>query len=68
MAVKLKIPTSRRRGKRAKSRLLSRDPVVRFALLGFISLSLLVIGFFAYWYEDFCGTAGGKDRDQADRF
>jgi penicillin-binding protein 1B len=50
MAVKLKIPTSRRRGKRAKSRLLSRDPVVRFALLGFISLSLLVIGFFAYWY------------------
>jgi penicillin-binding protein 1B len=50
MAVKLKIPTPRRRGKGSKSRLLSRDPVVRIALLGFISVSLLVIGFFAYWY------------------
>jgi penicillin-binding protein 1B len=60
MAIKLKIPTARGssqggsgsgrgRGKR-KSGLLGRDPVVRAALLGFLSLSLLIIGFFAYWY------------------
>jgi penicillin-binding protein 1B len=58
MAIKLKIPTARGssqggsgRGRgRRKSGLLGRDPVVRVALLGFLSLSLLIIGFFAYWY------------------
>jgi penicillin-binding protein 1B len=58
MAIKLKIPTARSssqgasgRGRgRRKSGLLGRDPVVRAALLGFLSLSLLIIGFFAYWY------------------
>src|ERR1700676_662659 len=54
MAIKLKIPTTRSAGQRGRSRgqssLLARDPVVRTALLGFLSLSLLVVGFFAYWY------------------
>jgi penicillin-binding protein 1B len=48
MAVKVKIPTGRS-GKRGQKRL-TRDPIVRGALIGFLSLSLLVIGFFAYWY------------------
>jgi penicillin-binding protein 1B len=30
--------------------LLPRDGIVRFALLGFLSAALLVVGFFAYWY------------------
>jgi penicillin-binding protein 1B len=30
--------------------LLGRDPVVRVALIAFLSLSLLIVGFFAYWY------------------
>ncbi len=50
MAIKLKIPTARSSGQRGKSRLLSRDPIVRIALLAFLSLSLLLVGFFAYWY------------------
>src|SRR5437660_1679919 len=54
MAIKLKIPTTRSAGQRGRSRgqssLLSRDPIVRIALLSFLSLSLLVVGFFVYWY------------------
>jgi penicillin-binding protein 1B len=54
MAIKLKIPTNRSTGPRGRSRgqssLLSRDPIVRIALFSFLSLSLLVVGFFAYWY------------------
>src|ERR1700687_3719546 len=58
MAIRLKIPTVRRgglsrlsrSGSRGSGRLLARDPIVRIALLGFLSVSLLVVGFFAYWY------------------
>src|ERR1700694_4096529 len=54
MAIKLKIPATRSTGQRGRSRgqsnLLARDPIVRIAQIGFLSLSLLVIGFFAYWY------------------
>src|SRR6202051_2251002 len=58
MAIKLKIPASRsgaqsgsRRGKSGgKAGLLGRDPVVRIALILFLSLSLLIVGFFSYWY------------------
>src|ERR1700686_3920455 len=58
MAIKLKIPASRsgaqsgsRRGKSGgKGGLLGRDPVVRIALILFLSLSLLIVGFFSYWY------------------
>ena len=49
MAIKLKIPTARSGRNHGKS-LLSRDPMVRAALVVFLSVSLLVIGFFAYWY------------------
>src|SRR5260370_28933160 len=62
MALRLKIRTVRRGGlsrlsrsgsrggSRGSGRLLARDPVVRIALLSFLSVSLLVVGFFAYWY------------------
>jgi penicillin-binding protein 1B len=54
MAIKLKIPTTRRGGQSGKGRgpgrWLARDPLVRLALLGFLSASLVVIGFFSYWY------------------
>src|SRR5208282_4710011 len=58
MAIKLKIPRGRNGGQsdegrnqgRGKSRRSLRDPIMRFALLGFLSAALLVIGFFAYWY------------------
>src|SRR5258708_37280500 len=54
MAIKLKIPTTGSAGQRGRSRgqssLLARDPIVRIALLGFLSLSLLVVGIFTYWY------------------
>src|SRR6202040_4045297 len=54
MAIKLKIPTTgsagQRGGSRGQTSLLARDPVVRIALFSFLSLSLLVVGFFAYWY------------------
>jgi penicillin-binding protein 1B len=54
MAIKLKIPAARNgnqsgRG-RGKNGFLARDPIVRIALISFLSLSLLVVGFFAYWY------------------
>lgn len=50
MAIRLKIPSVRLAGARAQGRLRIQDPVVRYALAGFLSLSLLVIGVFAYWY------------------
>ncbi len=54
MSIKLKIPVLRRGGQRGKgrgkSRLLAHDPLLRIALLGFLSASLVVVGFFAYWY------------------
>ncbi len=50
MSIRLKIPKLRKSGGGGKSRLRAKDPVVRYALLGFLSLSLVVIGFFAYWY------------------
>jgi penicillin-binding protein 1B len=50
VAIRLKIPTGRSAGKGRKGRPLARDPLVRFALLGFLCVSLVVIGVFAYWY------------------
>ncbi len=50
MAIRLKIPAVGRRGGSAKSRFRVKDPVVRYALVAFISLALVVVGFFAYWY------------------
>jgi penicillin-binding protein 1B len=57
MTIKLKIPTARRSGQAGKGRsggrgkgLLPRDRIIRFALLGFLSAALVVVGAFAYWY------------------
>ena len=54
MAIKLKIPSprpSRTGGSRGGIRgFLGRDPLVRVALIGFLTVSLLIVGFFAFWY------------------
>ena len=50
VAIKLKISKARTGGGGRKSRPRLKDPVVRYALTGFISLALVVIGVFAYWY------------------
>jgi penicillin-binding protein 1B len=54
MAIRLKIPKARNGGEsgrsRGKSGRAARDPIVRMALLGFLSVSLVVVGVFAYWY------------------
>ena len=54
MAIKLKIPTTGSAGQRGRSRgkaaCSPAIPSYGCALLGFLSLSLLVVGFFAYWY------------------
>ena len=49
MAIKLKIPAAGSGG-RGKGRVISRDPIVRVALLTFLSVAVVVIGVFAYWY------------------
>ena len=46
MAIKLRIP----RLENGKSRLVPGDPIVRAALLIFVTLSLFVAGFFSYFY------------------
>jgi penicillin-binding protein 1B len=67
MAIKLKIPAARSGNQpgrsRGKSRLLARDPIVRIALIGFLSLSLLVVGFFAYWYVKYDRIIEQRFRD-----
>src|ERR1022692_2062983 len=50
MAIKLKIPKASRGGASGRGRLRKGDPVVRYAFLGFLAFSLLITGFFAYWY------------------
>jgi len=50
MAIKLKIPGAGRGGGGQKSRPRLKDPLVRYALTGFVSVALAVIGVFAYWY------------------
>jgi penicillin-binding protein 1B len=50
VTIKLKIPTGRSAGKGRRGWPLAHDPIARFALLGFLCVSLVVIGIFAYWY------------------
>ncbi len=50
MAIRLKIPQGRKPAAGGKGRGRGTDPVVHYAFLGFLTLSLLVSGFFAYWY------------------
>jgi penicillin-binding protein 1B len=47
VAIKLRIPRKLENG---KGRLVPADPIVRAALLIFVSLSILVVGFFSYFY------------------
>lgn len=49
MAIKLKIPKASN-GARGRKGLLPRDPIIRAALLAFLSVSLLLAGFFSYFY------------------
>jgi penicillin-binding protein 1B len=46
VAIKLRIP----RIENGKSRLVPADPIIRAALLIFVTLSMLVVGFFSYFY------------------
>jgi len=50
MAIRLKIPKVQRGSGGGKGRFRVKDPVVRYALTGFLALSLVVVGFFSYWY------------------
>ncbi len=62
MAIKVKIPSAARGPKGGKG-LLPRDPIVRAALLAFLSISLLVVGFFSYWYVKYDRIIEQRFRD-----
>ena len=47
MTIRLKIPKAGTGGKGRKG---TKDPVIRNAFIGFISVALLISGVFAYWY------------------
>jgi penicillin-binding protein 1B len=49
VAIKLKIPKTNGKGK-GGNRLLPRDPVVRASVLAFLTLSMLLVGVFSYFY------------------
>jgi penicillin-binding protein 1B len=49
VAIKLKIPRPTTGAKGRKGRL-PRDPIIRVALLAFLSVTVLVVGFFSYFY------------------
>src|SRR5258706_1640195 len=42
---------------------MSRDPIVRAALLAFLTLSLVVVGFFSYWYVKYDRIIEQRFRD-----
>jgi penicillin-binding protein 1B len=50
LALKLKIPKPRANGAGGKGRKRSNDPLVQYAFLGFLAVSLIIGGVFAYWY------------------
>jgi len=49
VAIKLKIPNAKGKGPGAKG-VLSPDPVIRASIVAFLTLSLLVVGVFSYFY------------------
>src|ERR1700691_1206438 len=63
MAIKLKIPKPRRGRKGAKGGLLARDPIVRVAVVRFLSVALVVVGVFAYWYVKYDRIIEQRFRD-----
>jgi len=62
VAIKLKIPTAAS-GAKGRKGLLPHDPLVRAALLAFLSISLLVVGFFSYWYVKYDRIIEQRFRD-----
>jgi penicillin-binding protein 1B len=62
VAIKLRIPNAMR-GARGRKGMLPRDPILRAALLAFLSLSVLVIGFFSYWYVKYDRIIEQRFRD-----
>ncbi|MBI3475257.1 MAG: PBP1A family penicillin-binding protein [Acidobacteria bacterium] len=62
VAIKVKIPTAAP-GAKGRKGLLPRDPILRAALLAFLSLSLLVVGFFSYWYVKYDRIIEQRFRD-----
>jgi penicillin-binding protein 1B len=51
------------RGARGRKGLLPRDPIIRAALLAFLSLSVLVVGIFSYWYVKYDRIIEQRFRD-----
>ena len=49
VAIRLKIPKANGKGRTGKG-ILPRDPLVRASLIGFLTLSMLVVGVFSYFY------------------
>jgi penicillin-binding protein 1B len=62
VAIKLRIPNAMR-GARGRKGMLPRDPILRAALLAFLSLSVLVVGFFSYWYVKYDRIIEQRFRD-----
>ena len=62
MAIRLRIPNAVR-GARGRKGLLPRDPIIRAALLAFLSLSVLVVGIFSYWYVKYDRIIEQRFRD-----
>jgi penicillin-binding protein 1B len=51
------------RGAKGRKGMLPRDPILRAALLAFLSLSVVVIGFFSYWYVKYDRIIEQRFRD-----
>ena len=62
MAIRLRIPNSVR-GAKGRTGLLPHDPILRAALLAFLSLSVLAVGFFSYWYVKYDRIIEQRFRD-----
>jgi penicillin-binding protein 1B len=62
VAIRLRIPNSVR-GAKGRTGLLPRDPILRAALLAFLLLSVLAVGFFSYWYVKYDRIIEQRFRD-----
>jgi len=62
VAIRLRIPNAVRGSKGGRG-LLPRDPIIRAALLAFLVLSVLVVGFFSYWYVKYDRIIEQRFRD-----
>jgi penicillin-binding protein 1B len=62
VAIRLRIPSAAR-GSKAGRDLLPRDPLIRAALLAFLALSVLVVGFFSYFYVKYDRIIEQRFRD-----